>query len=400
MTGRPFLQRRRTPALAAALLSCLLVTGCGVAPGAKETARRVEGPVFHETENPKKLSEWGLFSVGKSLTLSDGVVPYDLNTPLFTDYAHKLRTVWIPGGAPAGYAPGVALDFPEGTVISKTFYYPKAEHGPGFDGRVLKSDFESGRIGSHLSDLSGVRLVETRLLVRRAAGWNAISYVWDDDQRDATLTRIGDAQRLTLVARSEDGGVSETPFTYIVPDVNQCAGCHAPNNTTREISPIGPKPRHLNRDFAYADGTANQLAYWRDAGLLSFDGAIETAPRNADWSDETASLDARAVAYLDANCSHCHNPVGPADTSGLMLTPDAPAGTARGLCKLPVAAGSGTGGRRFDIVPGAPDQSILLFRMESAKSDEMMPELGRSLIHEEGVALIRAWIEAMEGDCS
>ncbi len=397
MAERRLQRRRFRAATAPALLSFLLAAfGCG----SPQTDASRPQPAFHETENPARLSAWGLFSVGERLTLSPGVAPYDLNTPLFSDYAHKLRTVWISGGAPAAVSDDGAIDFPVGTVISKTFYYPTPQTGAAFDGHVLKAPDEQGRVSSRLDELSGVRLVETRLLVRRRAGWEAMAYVWDDDQRDATLARIGDAQRLTLVAAGAEGRKTEAPFAYIVPNVNQCAGCHAPDNTSRAITPIGPKLRHLNKDFAYADGTANQLDRWREAGLLAFDGAAGAAPRNADWRDASAPLDARARAYLDANCSHCHNPAGPADTSGLMLTPDAPFGNAAGLCKLPVAAGAGTGGRRFDIAPGEPDRSILLFRMESTRADEMMPELGRALAHEEGAALIREWIAAMDGDCS
>ena len=391
---RPERRRFRGRTAAALLSSLLMAIGC--VP--QQSSAPPPAPTFHETENPTKLSDWGLFSLDKGLSLSDGVIPYDLNTPLFSDYAHKLRTVWISGETPAGAYGDDAIDFPVGTVISKTFYYPKPQGE--FDSRVLKTPDASGRIDPALRDLSGVRLVETRLLVRRKDGWDAVPYVWDDDQGDATLKRIGDAQRLTLVAAAPEGSTTQTPFAYIVPDVNQCAGCHAPNNTSREISPIGPKLRHLNKDFTYTEGTANQLDRWREAGLLTFEGTVDAAPRNADWRDETAPLGARARAYLDANCSHCHNPVGPADTSGLMLTPETAFGNAAGLCKLPVAAGAGTGGRRFDIAPGEPDSSILLFRMESTRADEMMPELGRALVHEEGAALIRKWIAEMDGDCS
>jgi hypothetical protein len=43
------------------------------------------------------LSDWGQLAVGGgALVLGEGVTPYALNTALFTDYAHKLRTVWIP----------------------------------------------------------------------------------------------------------------------------------------------------------------------------------------------------------------------------------------------------------------------------------------------------------------
>ena len=70
-----------------------------------------------------------------------------------------------------------------------------------------------------------------------------------------------------------------------------------------------------------------------------------------------------------------------------------------GLCKPPVAAGQGTGDRLFDIVPGQPDQSILLYRMQSVKPNEMMPEIGRTTAHAEGVALVGSWIAAMKGQC-
>ena len=84
---------------------------------------------------------------------------------------------------------------------------------------------------------------------------------------------------------------------------------------------------------------------------------------------------------------------------GLDLTATAEHGLATGLCKLPIAAGSGTGGRAFSIVPGAPDASILVHRMETTDPAAMMPELGRALAHDEGVDLIRRWVAAMEGSC-
>lgn len=118
-----------------------------------------------------------------------------------------------------------------------------------------------------------------------------------------------------------------------------------------------------------------------------------------DYSDERYSLNDRARSYLAANCAHCHNPVGPADTSGLDLSLDAEDLRAVGRCKPPIAAGSGTGGRIFSIRPGDPDGSIMPYRMASTKPGAMMPELGRSLAHDEGVELIRAWIAEMDGDC-
>lgn len=346
-----------------------------------------EGPTFHAADNPAVLRDWGVVTIkGGELRLGEGVLPYSLNTPLFTDYAHKLRTIWMPKGT-AQYREGDVLDFPVGTVISKTFYYPA-----GGDGLVSKEkdlQLVSSKAGLSLSEN---RLIETRLLVRREAGWEPLSYVWNADETEAKLTRIGAIVKLTL---SDKG--SKTPFNYVVPNINQCAGCHAPNNTTRVISPIGPKARHLNSDYAYANGTTNQLDKLIEVGYL--ESAPIKRPRSAVWNNTDEPLEGRLRAYLDVNCAHCHNPVGPADTSGLHLNPENQSAPHLGICKNAVAAGGGTGGRKYDISPGVPDNSIMLYRMETRDPGAMMPELGRSLTHEEGVKLVEAWIAGMEKTC-
>ncbi len=375
------------------LVLVLLATGCSRQPPALE-------PQFFQEENPELLSEWQMLRVeGQSLQLADGVTPFDLNAPLFTDYALKLRTIWMPEGVQGEMAEGGIVNFPIGSVITKTFYYQQAEEG-AFNGRVLKRSYIAGAVDPALSKLETIRLMETRLLVHREKGWEALAYVWNDTQSDAVLTRIGDARRLILVdPKAIDAAERETEFTYIVPDTNQCAACHVQNATTKILSPIGPKQHHMNKDFSYGGKSVNQIVHLQQIGFLKPDGILRPAA-NVDWRDENHPLDKRARSYLDINCTHCHNPVGAADTSGLFLNPETENGPQLGLCKLPIAAGAGTGGRLLDIVPGKPDQSILVYRMETVKPDAMMPELGRSLAHKEGVALIRQWIEEMAGDCA
>ncbi|GGY37950.1 SO2930 family diheme c-type cytochrome [Parvularcula lutaonensis] len=344
-------------------------------------------PRFHASQNPQLLSEWGAIAVeGEILALGRGVTPYALNTPLFTDYAHKLRTVWTMGDA-SPYQEQDVFALPVGTVITKTFYYPTSG-----DSVLQAEDLESVN-GANPLDLSRHRLIETRLLVRRDDGWHPLSYIWNEAQTDAVLKRTGAVIPLTLVA--EDGG--ERSFAYVVPNKNQCAACHATNATTKEISPIGPSAGQLNRFYWYAEGERNQLLAWAERGLI--ERPVSVPIRQVSWMDPEASLDARARSYLAANCAHCHNPKGPADTSGLDLTLSATP-LALGRCKLPIAAGSGTGGHRYDIVPGAPQESILVYRTASSDPGAMMPELGRSLVHDEGVALLSEWISAMEGSCS
>lgn len=372
----------------------LLATALVLAACSAGTDVSNQTPTFFAEDNPAQLSAWGLMDVSQgALELADGVVPYDLNSALFTDYALKLRTVWVPEEAgPAAFRANDYPDFPIGTVISKTFYYPRGEG----EQDVLKVSDTNGETHTILKALDRVRLMETRLLVRRDTGWEAVSYVWNETQSDARLTKIGDAQPLNLI---EQDAETES-FAYIVPDNNQCAGCHAPNNTTREIVPLGVRPRHINKTYRHGENDVDQLVYLMERGVLyDFD---ETMPvrSNVDWMDQEQPLSARARSYLDINCSHCHNPVGPADTSGLDLSMEAMSGPELGVCKLPIAAGAGTGGRAFSIVPGDPDASILLHRVETTNPGAMMPELGRALQHREGAQLLRDWIAEMEGACS
>jgi uncharacterized repeat protein (TIGR03806 family) len=228
--------------------------------------------------------------------------------------------------------------------------------------------------------------------------------VWDASQREARLERTGAIRPLTLVdvsARTERS--ASVDFAYVVPDVNQCAGCHATDVKRAVMSPIGLKVRHLNRDHLYGGeiGRRNQLEYWAESGRLSVSAAnafgATALPRAAAWDDVTAPLEARARAYLDINCSHCHNPRGPADTSGLSLEASETSAVALGVCKSPIAAGRGTGNRKFGLVPGLPEESITVYRMASTDPGAMMPELGRTLAHDEGVALISRWIAEWPG---
>lgn len=371
----------------------LLVVGLAALLGGCD--RPMQAVAFHAEGRPAKLSDWHVVEVhdGK-LELNQGVVPYDLNTPLFTDYAHKLRTIWMSKGESAKYQPVDTLDFPVGTVISKTFYYPRAADGTFTD--VLRTDDYSHDFAGQGLDLSRVHLVETRILARRKDGWVAFPYVWNDAQTEATLQRTGAVEPLTLVAA--DG--SREDFNYVVPDESQCASCHAQDWVSRQVHPIGPKARHINKDYAYADGTQNQLEHLVKVGYLSGLPAMAEVPRDAVWNDPKTPLDARARTYLDINCGHCHNIHGAANTTGLSLIYGTPEDRHLGICKPPTAAGRGTGDHLFDIVPGQPDDSIIPYRLSSTEPGVMMPELGRSTVHREGLALIRAWIAAQSGSCT
>lgn len=369
------------------LVAALLVlAGCG----------KPEAVQFFEQGQPATLDEWHVLRVSNGrLSLNDGVVPYDLNTPLFSDYAHKLRTLWMPKGQAAGYQPEHAFDFPVGTILSKTFYYPLPAAGAADGKSVARTPPAQSVLQGETLDLSKVRLIETRLLVHRKEGWVALPYVWNKAQTEARLQRTGASVDLELVAA--DG--TREALAYQVPDQNQCGGCHITDNRSRKLLPIGPKARHLNRDFDYAGGRDNQLAHLAKLGYLKDLPAPDQLPRMADASDPAAPLEARARAYLDVNCGHCHSRTGPAITSGLWLDAPTQDHLRLGMCKQPIAAGKGTGNRLYDIQPGDADASIIAYRMDSDDPAVMMPEVGRAVVHKEGVVLIRQWINALRTNC-
>ena len=357
----------------------------------------IKPPVPHFAADgfPAHLSEWGMVAAGRTrLKLGQGVMPYDLATPLFSDYAGKLRAIYVPKGQHAIYDGVRTFDFPVGTIISKTFYYPLPDDSA--EDHVRPAIGEALQSGADGLDLRHVRLIETRILARRQSGWVALPYVWNEDQTDADLMRTGKLIPLTLATAA---GGAET-IEYAVPNVNQCASCHTVDHASRQLAPIGPKARHLNRVFVYSDGSENQLAHWQRLGLLAGAPAPDAAPRNADYRDTHAPLADRARAYLDINCSHCHSATGLARTTGLQLDANVTDIRRLGTCKPPVAAGQGTGNRIFDVIPGRPDDSILVYRLGATQPGIRMPEVGRSVVHQEGLDLIRAWIASLPGNCS
>lgn len=322
-----------------------------------------------------KLSGYAFFKTlsEQGLTANTGVLPYEPVTPLFTDYAHKARHVWMPDSVQATVDADGRLAFPDNTVLIKTFYYPA-------DFRKPAQDWD---------------LVETRLLMKRDGEWDAYTYVWNDTGTEADLNLVGDFKDITW---TDEQGQART-VEYVVPNKNQCKSCH---NQNKVLLPIGPKARHLNAPYPYPDGTtANQIKRWQATGKLAAGNwAVQFAPL-ADWDDPASGTVAeRAMAYLEINCGHCHHPEGPAHTTGLYLGTDFMGQPAQlGICKSPVAAGKGSGGKQFSVYPGQPDRSILVYRMEADDPGVMMPEIGRAVPHKEGIALVREWIEGLDGGC-
>jgi len=314
----------------------------------------------------KRLSYYGFFDDIAAQQPAAGVVPYQLETPLFSDYTTKDRFIVLPPGGTATWSDTNAFDLPVGSVLVKTFSYLHDRREPAGERRLL----------------------ETRLLIHAAAGWHGASYVYDPDQRDATLAEAGTV--LDTSWTHDDGSLRTND--YVVPNANQCKNCHAEHDDVMSL--LGPKARHLNK--------GGQLELFVADGLVTGAPADHGSwPRDPDATDpSTGTVDQRARAWLDINCGHCHNPSGAARTSGLYLDFAETDAAKYGVCKPPVATGRGSGGFAFDIVPGSPDTSIMMYRISSTEPAIKMPELGRNLVSEEGAALIREWIATMPGDCA
>lgn len=327
---------------------------------------------YKATAPKEKLSEYNFFdgNIAEQKPAS-GVTPYSLNTPLFSDYAEKLRFVKLPEGTKAVYNDKEVLDFPVGTTLIKTFYYP--------------NDFRNVA--------KGRRIMETRLLIHEAEGWKALAYVWNDEQTEAYLEVAGETTQVSYI----DLNGKKKKHEYSVPNLNQCKGCH---NLNEQMRPIGPSARQLNGYYSawgINQGSENQLVAWQKMGILQDLPAIEQVPKAPVWNKpETGSIDERARIWLDINCAHCHRLGGPAQTSGLNLSIHEADPLAFGILKTPVAAGRGSGNKKFDIVPGKPEESILLYRIESVDPGEMMPEVGRKTAHKEGIELVKEWIKQIK----
>jgi len=353
-------------ALAAAICLCAaVVSGCGPHEQPIQEVKP-KGPLPYAT-----LSEYGFFA-GKlaDLTPAADVVPYDVSSPLWSDGAGKARFIVLPEGQRAGFHEGEDWEFPEGTIIIKSFFFPLDRREP-----------EGAR-----------RHIETRLLVRDskvAEGWTAHTYLWNAEQTEASRVIAG--KKVTVDSIDESG--NEVSQTYLVPNTNQCKSCHTRDDVYKVL---GLTTQQVNRDINVGGEVRSQIEVLAERGVFS---APPPAPAGlAAFADPfgSAPLEERARGYLHANCSHCHRPGGGGGSTGLVLVAWEEEPTKLGVCKGPVAAGSGTGTHLFDIVPGKPEDSIMIFRMSSTDPEIKRPEIPNLLPDAAGVELIRAWIAAMQ----
>lgn len=346
---------------------------------------------------PDLLSEWGLFADIRNQVPSEGVIPYEVTSPLFTDGALKHRFVTLTKGGAIEYANDSSRwKSPVGTIYVKTFAFPPDFEDPETDGLE--------------------QLVETRLLVHVAASddrlgcsgadscWQVHVYVYDESMSDAVCQSGGETVSVTYTDPLDE--TQKSVENYAVPSNGSCRDCHGADETKT----IGPSTGMLNRGNAYGGVTvANQIDQLYELNML----APEPPPEGVrtTYVDPIASTTAcqtpaclheAARSFFASNCSHCHAPDGEAKKTALYLdyasmdpaNPTAEDFATWGVCRTPTSAGGvrNCGDADVDILPGDPDNSILLCRMNSVTPSEMMAPVGRTLIDEDASELIRQWI--------
>jgi uncharacterized repeat protein (TIGR03806 family) len=319
-----------------------------------------------------KLSDYNFFDGEiKNQIPSLNVIPYEPASSVFTDYASKKRFIWMPAGVKATYdGDSKILIFPVGTVLIKTFYYTTIQPG----------------------DVT--KIIETRLMIRKADGWKFYEYLWNDEQTEANLV-VGDdfvnGSSKTITFRKPNNEIVTTD--YRIPSDSECLACHKINEIA---TPIAVKPQNLNVNYAFGDGTKNQLQKLVEQGYLaSYPSSIVTA---VNYKDASKPLDLRLRSYIDANCAHCHQDQGRCDYRALRL---GFANTANptniGVCVVAAEEISPT--LQKLVTPGLYSKSILHYRLSTNDESERMPLLGRTIVHDEGLALVEQWINSLTQTC-
>ncbi|GGG56790.1 hypothetical protein GCM10011414_28290 [Croceivirga lutea] len=327
---------------------------------------------------PELLSETGAFKNLETLEPNDGVLPYDLIEPFWSDGAEKKRWLVIPNdgthNTPAeqiSFSENGDWQFPTGSVLIKHFELPVDENNP-----------------------SETKRLETRFSVKTTEGsFYYKTYKWNAAGTDAVLLEQGLEEDIQV--RLQDGTV--TNQTWVYPSSQDCISCHNPATG----GTLGTRTRYLNSEITYDKTglTANQLVTLSHLGIL--DEAINDAQAAQFQTykaleDETASLDERARSYMDLNCAYCHRPGGTGDRAQFDLRLFNTL-QQTGLLSSGTNTPIGIPGERI-LVPGNADQSILYHRTASTDPSIMMPPIAKKKVDDKAVALLEAWINQLDPD--
>jgi uncharacterized repeat protein (TIGR03806 family) len=366
---------------------------------------------------PPKLSDWGVFENIRDQVPAEDVFPFEVISPLFTDYALKYRFVTLTDGGMIEYFNDTTRWLnPVGTVYVKTFAYPpnKATNPPQTKDQLIET-----RIIAHVpaeDDRFGCAGEDSCL-------WT-LAYVYNEDQTDAICESGGKTLPVTFTDTDPATDEQVTIEKYHVPNQSECTECHNPQNEESKTRTLGPSTGMFNRPNDYQGNMVdNQIDALYDAGWLApmpppnlpdarttYSHPIELAETTCQHLDlesteRAACYHEAARSFLDSNCAHCHAPDGIFEAQGVFwdyatLAPTPPPTDETfdtwGVCRTPTSAGNLTPKCKdipFDLSPGEPDNSLILCRLESTATGEMMPKLGRSVVDEQAIEIIRRWID-------
>ncbi|MGC4014174.1 MAG: Ig-like domain-containing protein [Luteolibacter sp.] len=323
-------------------------------------------------EPPALLSQTGVFSNLASLTAASGFVPFDVNTPLWSDGAHKQRWIMVPNnGSHDTAAEKITFNekgnwtFPEGTILMKHFEMPMDERNP-----------------------SVVRRLETRFIVCTAGGGKyGLTYRWNAGGTDAQLLTGGES--LDYAVTLQDGSTVQRRWDF--PSRADCLFCH--NSAAGQA--LGFRTHQLNKDFTYPSTgrTANQLITFSALGMFDRSLTVDEV-RNFLQSraidDQTAPMEHRVRSYLDANCSHCHQPGGIVDYFDARLNTPFNSQALMDVAVQGHFTELGTDGRY--LKPGDPSLSAVHLRMSHSGDGTAMPPLAKNVVDENAVKLVEDYL--------
>ncbi len=341
------------------------------------------------TEFPQKLSETGIFETIERHVVAAGIIPYEVNAPLWSDSAEKERFIGLPGDAQIEFRKSGGWEFPNGTVLIKTFSLPLADNAGGSPTRI-----------------------ETRMLVRQDGQWYGYSYEWNEEQTDATLVdAAGKNVDLKLASERTDFGTKTLNWRY--PSRSDCMVCH----TRAANYVLGLSVLQLNRSVTRANDEVSQLDHFVSLGLFrahdkhdkkeketasqvaddarkfELPSSASDLPRLVDPADESMALETRARSYLHSNCAHCHVMAG-GGNSRFSVAFDSSLSATGLVNELPAHDTYGITDARL-VVPKDPLRSLLLHRIAN-RGRGQMPPLASSVIDEQAVKLLTDWIVSLE----
>jgi uncharacterized repeat protein (TIGR03806 family) len=355
---------------------------------------------------PRKLSDSGLFALrtphapGEERAASDGaiersaarkdfitrsvmstvpgVIPYSVNSPLWSDGAYKERYLAIPEQAASeakiDLGTKTGWNLPDKTVLIKSF-----------------------ALETVAGDPTSRRWIETRFLTKQGGEWAGYSYIWNDDQTDAELVAAEGLDR-EFEIRSPDSKPAAQSIhkqKWRFPSRVECMVCHS----RAAGFVLGPSTAQMNREHDNGGVVENQLHVLDQLGLIKRPGdkPVDPAryPHLTNPYDESQPLEARARSYLHANCSICHTSAGGGNAQ-INLQDGGPLKRLNAIDVAPLHHKFGLDEARI-IAPGHPERSVLLHRMaHRGKGSGQMPQLATDLVDQAAVTMMEAWIRTLQ----